>query len=158
MNDFELKLSLLLEITTKKRKLLDTILNMTYNQNCIALSELDSDSRNLFMELAKEKQGSIDEVYNLDIVFQRTFDSIKHLFSDELTSEQRQKFIALQHVIDEVISLDTKICELEANNSTLLEGKKLSVQKINVPKVSKSKLLEQYNKQNNSFIKNKLTH
>ncbi len=158
MNDFELKLSLLLEITTKKRKLLDTILNLTCNQNCIALSELDSESRNLFMELATEKQKSIDEVYNLDTVFERTFDSIKHLLSEELTDELKPKFVALQHVIDEVILLDNKICELEANNGTLLEGKKLSVQKINIPKVSKSRLLEQYNKHNNSYVKNKLTH
>ncbi len=148
MDDFGVKISLLLEITNKKKILLETIFNITYNQNCIALGELTSDSRKLFMNLAKEKQKSIDEVYNLDTVFQRTFDSIKHLLNTSLSDEQKNKLQKLQNVIDEVIRLDKNICELESNNSSLLEDKKINVSKIDVPKVTKNKLLEQYNKQN----------
>ncbi len=151
MDDFGLKISLLLEITNKKKILLDTIFNITYNQNCIALGDLDQQSRNLFMQLAKEKQKSIDEVYSLDTVFQRTFDSVKHLLNTELSTDQKAKLAELQTTIDIVMALDKKICELESNNGSLLESKKLDVQKIDVPKVAKNKLLEQYSKQTTAF-------
>ncbi len=151
MDDFGLKISLLIEITNKKKALLDTIYNITFNQNCIALGDLDTKNRNLFMQLAKEKQKSIDEVYNLDTVFQRTFDTVQHLFSSNLSDEQKVKLRELQSIIDEVMAFDKKICELESNNGSLLENRKLDVKKIDVPKVAKNKLLEQYSKQNNNI-------
>ncbi len=155
MDEFGLRLSLLLDITEKKKNLLEIILNITFNQNCIVLNELSFETRSMFMDLANEKQKSIDEVYNLDTVFQRTYDQIKHLFSSDVSEENKNKLLVLQNTIDEVMNLDNKICELESNNSSLLETKKLDVQKINIPKASKNKLIEQYNKQNNSYAKNK---
>ncbi len=156
MDEFGLRLSLLLEITGKKKNLLEIILNITFNQNCIVLGELTTETRQLFMELAKEKQKLIDEVYSLDTVFQRTYDAVKHLFNDIDKDSFKETLVSLQDTIDEVISLDGKICEIESNNNTLLEQKKLDVQKINVPKADKNRILEQYNKQSSNYLKNKL--
>lgn len=156
MDEFGVRLSVLLDITQKKNVLLDTILNITYNQNSVVISELTTENRQLFMALAKEKQKLIDEVYSLDTVFQRTYDAIKHLFDTQLKQSDKDKLTQLQELIDMIIVLDEKICALEADNTTLLENKKLEVQKINVPKTNKNRLLEQYNQQSSNYLKQKL--
>lgn len=157
MDEFSIKLSLLLDITSKKNNLLTTVLNLTENQNCIAVGTLDESSRNLFMQLAKEKQKAIDEVYNMDTVFSRTYDSVKDSFNNPvLTDEDRDKLVRLQNMIDEVLKKSDKICSIESDNNTLLENKKLEVQKINVPKGDKNRVLEHYKNQNTNYNKIKL--
>lgn len=130
MDEFALRISLLIKITNKKKEYLELIKNITYNQNSIVIAnEIDSNSRQLFMNLAKEKQTIIDEVYNLDTVFQRTYNSIKHLFNNSLSKEYKLKLKELQSIIDNIILLDKQICEIESNNSDLLENKKKTLEK-----------------------------
>lgn len=121
MDELGLRISLLMKITSKKKEHLELIQNITYNQNAIVLGDLSKESRQMFMSLANEKQKMIDEVYNLDIVFQRTYNSIKHLFNNSLSREYKVKLKTLQSIIDCVMDLDKKICELESSNSVLLE-------------------------------------
>lgn len=153
MDEFSVRLSLLLDITTKKKSILEIILNLTENQNCVALSELDKDSRALFMELSHEKQKKIDDVYNLDVVFDRAYESIKDCFSGELSEETRQKVLLLQNAIESVMNLNDKICAIESMNNDLLENKRQEVQKIDVPKADKNKLIDHYKMQANNFNK-----
>lgn len=153
MDEFSVRLSLLLDITTKKKNILEIILNLTENQNCVALSALDKESRALFMELSNEKQKNIDEVYNLDIVFDRAYESIKDCFSNELSDETREKVLQLQNTIDGVMNLNDKICSIESINNDLLENKRQEVQKIDVPKADKNRVIDHYKMQANNFNK-----
>lgn len=163
MDELGVRLSLLLEITTKKKTLLEMILNITYNQNCIVNNNLDHDSRQLFLELSKEKQKGIDEIYSLDTVFQRTYDTIKNAFNPNISDNNKQKLKQLQIIIDDVVLMDKNICELESANSSLLEHKKNVIEKstvshknTNAQKSNYNKAIEQYNIQNNNYSKHKL--
>ncbi len=160
MDELGVRLSLLIEITSKKKNLLDLILNITYNQNCIVTNELDQDGRKLFLDLATEKQKMIDEIYSLDTVFQRTYDTIKNAFNPTISGDNKQKIKTLQEIIDSVVSLDDSICELESSNSTLLEHKKSIIEKKVSPNSNKqlnmNKAIEKYNVQNNNYNKHKL--
>lgn len=161
MNELGVRLSLLVDITIKKKDLLEIILNITFNQNCIVTNELDQDSRKLFLDLSVEKQKVIDEIYNLDTVFQRTYDTIKNSLNPSISEEDKQKIKSLQEIINSIVVVDSKICELESTNSSLLEHKKSIIEKniIKNPKVLKSnmnKAIEQYNIQNNNYSKHKI--
>lgn len=134
MDEFGLRISLLIKITSKKKEYLELIQNITYNQNSIVLGDLTKDSRQMFMTLAKEKQKMIDEVYSLDTVFQRTYNSIKHLFNNSLSKDYKLKLKNLQTIIDDVMIIDTQICELESYNSNLLEEKMNKIEKSNTYK------------------------
>ncbi len=160
MDELGVRLSLLVEITTKKKNLLDLILNITFNQNCIATNDLDQVSRKLFLDLSGEKQKVIDEIYSLDTVFQRTYDTIKSSLNPTISEDNKQKIRTLQEIIDTVVSLDTSICELESANSALLEQKKDIIEKNISPKSTNQKLhmnkaIEKYNIQNNNYGKHK---
>lgn len=140
MDELGLRISLIIKITSKKKEYLELIENITCNQNAIVLGDLTKDSRQMFMNLAKEKQKMIDEVYNLDTVFQRTYNSVKHLFNNSLSKEYKIQLKQLQVMIDNVMTLDKHICEMESSNSNLLEEK-----------------MRKLNQNNNSIYKEKST-
>lgn len=153
MDQFYVKLLLLLDISTKKRDTLEIILNLSENQNCVAKSSLNDESRALFMALATEKQKHIDEVYAMDTAFQRTYDAIKDGFKQDLDQETREKLVSLQDTINDIIALDNNICSIESENNDLLEKKKLEVQKIDIPKGDRNKVIEHYKKQSSNYNK-----
>ncbi len=145
MDQFNLKIKLLLDITVKKRDVLIKILNITENQNCILKNKkVDADILEMFRFLADEKQKAIDEVLSQDTVFQRTFDGINHLLSNNLSDQQRNYVATLQSLIDEIVTLDEKIRQFERLNNEEAEKKEKENMKINVPKMDKNKLMEHY--------------
>ncbi len=154
MDQFNLKIKLLLDITTKKRDVLTKILNVTENQNCILSGDkVDKATLEMFRFLDKEKQKGIDEVLSLDTVFQRTFNSIHHLLNN-LTQEQKDYIGQLQVLIDEITILDEKIRKSERANNKVAEKKEEQIKNINVPKMDKNKLMEHYKK--NSKVNSKI--
>ncbi len=109
------RLSLLLDILKKKRKVLELILSISENQN-VVLHSLDyNTASSYFSEMSSEKQTHIDEVLSCDSVFQSLFEDIKDVL-DVIPPEFKPLIAGIQAEIKAVMDLDIKIRVQEEKN------------------------------------------
>jgi hydroxymethylpyrimidine pyrophosphatase-like HAD family hydrolase len=139
------KLALLLEITKKKLKTLEEILNITENQNTIARQDLvDHD---LFSQLHEEKQLRIDKLTELDNYFQSVYTEIK----PELDSHPelfRQSIKVIKQLIKDITELEMQIQLAEEKNRQLLYLKSMQqMMPLKPITVSKSTAAKRYHDQ-----------
>ncbi len=139
------KLTLLLEISKKKFKVLEEILNITENQNTIA--QQNSVDHDLFSELHEEKQLRIDKRTELDNYFQSVYIEIKPAL-DRHPDLFRQSIKMLKQLIKQITELEMQIQLGEEKNRQLLYHK--SLQQMMPPKpitVSRSTAAKRYHDQ-----------
>jgi len=120
-DEFEIKLSLLLEILDKKQAALNDVLNISENQETLYLSPPSEERREFLVEMGREKQKQIDEVLACDEVFQRLFDSIADEFMEK-RDQHKEKVRLLQTRINDVLELDVKIRAQEEKGKTLVNA------------------------------------
>ncbi len=138
MSEFDININLLIDIISKKKSHLEQILNITLNQRELLGKE---DSKNLFIEMNKEKQILIDDVLALDNVFQRKFDLISHNFNSKIVvNSYREKIALIQDYTKSVLRLDNEIRVQEEKNTKRMKEVKTdrvkTIEKIKEAKAS----------------------
>ncbi len=136
-------ISILYDSLVQKQQLLEQILNITENQEQV-LKNIDESSefKELFHEMNRQKQLLIDEVLNLDNVFQNTYEKYSEIMLNR--PEHFTKGIKLlQELIQSVMDMDIKIRCREQNNKQLIPKPAKPI-----PIVNKNYLLKQYQKHN----------
>ena len=144
MIDFALQLTLLSDILERKKKALEQILNITENQETILKQEKSPEMVDMFNQMAAEKQNYVEIVLQADSIFQKNFDGLKDSF--DLMAEHHLKEIKLlQAQITAITDFDVAIRVKEKRNKEVAEAGR-TIQKIQAKKVSKSYMLQQYEK------------
>ncbi|MDR1531102.1 MAG: hypothetical protein LBS62_02775 [Clostridiales bacterium] len=152
MDNFETSLKLLLDILLKKKETLTQIFNITENQGTALAAAADghkADSEELaaikflFDGMNDEKQVLIDKVINGDNVFQDIFSRLGAEF-EERAEEQAELIRLLQSGIKDVMDLDVKIRLQERQNQMFISKGGSSGGKLNIPKATKSYMLDKY--------------
>ena len=147
MDEFEIKLKILINIVEEKNRLLTGIFDITENQETFLRSEHSSEEfKMFFMEMTDEKQKYIDKVLDSDSLFQKIFAEIDDIFPKK-AQEHREAVIYLQGQIKIATELDIKIKALEQKSKTILE-KQRYLPKVSPSKMSKENLISKY-KDNN---------
>jgi len=152
MNEFEIKVDMLISSLEKKREALNAILNITENQNLVL-----SDSSNpayvaMFNEMNAIKQENIDEVIEMDSLFQGVFGGISDGF-EQGAEDCKAKVALMQDLITEVLETDIKIRSAEQKNRLIADDlRQISAGSGNQPSKSqpngavRNHLLKQYEK------------
>jgi len=145
-NELGTKLSILLDVLNKKKFALACILGICENLEEIFLSELGQGSEFL-PEMGQEKQNLIEQVLEMDDVFQNVFDGIVADFQAN-HANHKEKVTALQEAINEVLELDIKIRAKETHlRERMLQGSAANLKKqasVTATHTNKSYILEQY--------------
>lgn len=138
-----IKLDYLKELLDKKMGALSKIYNITENQNMILLSKESSPEANVFFaEMNKEKLHLIDEVIDLDRLFQSSFKEIEYKL-DEAGKEYPETVKNMQTLINEILEKDISIRAWEQKNKEILDQIKKPSQKP-VQKAGKNYILNRY--------------
>ncbi len=121
MNEFEIRLHLLIDILDKKCETLNIILNLTENQGTI----LQSDNKThevleMFREVTAEKQRLIDEILYMDTAFNKSYELIKHNFSiPTVVQSNRSNILKMQGLITDISNITTSLELSERNNDDI---------------------------------------
>jgi len=144
MNEFEIKVDMLISSLEKKREALSAILNITENQKLVLADRAEPAYGAMFNEMNAIKQESIDAVMELDRLFQSVFESISPGFEENATAI-KDKVAYMQDLITEVLEMDIKIRAAEQRNKAVLDEGRIKPR--SAPgKTAKSNLLKQYEK------------
>jgi len=147
MDEFEIKLKILINIVEEKKNLLTSIYDITENQETFLKSGSSSEEFEMFfLEMVEEKQKYIDKVLDSDKVFQRIFLEISDGF-EEKASLYKELVTHLQYQIKIVTELDIKIKAVEQKSKGILEKRRIPSKTV-VSKMSKDNLFTKY-KENN---------
>lgn len=144
----------LIEISNNKYEILQHVLQLTQRQN----EEIIQNQPDKFLALCQEKQHFIEKTNELDLLFEKQYDSIKELAGDDYIDviSTHMQLKELQKTIIQIKRITEEIVALEASNKDgykkmLNEVKKLI--KHSVPNVQQS--ISLYKKMN-SFKKEKI--
>lgn len=138
-----LKLDYLNELLAKKMETLNKIYNITESQNMILLSKDSSPEANVFFtEMNKEKLHLIDEVIDLDRLFQSSFKEIEEEL-DTAGKEYTDTIKNMQALINEILEKDIAIRAWEQKNKALLDRLKKPSQRP-AQKAGKNYILNKY--------------
>ena len=120
MSEFEIKVDMLLSSLEKKREALSAILNITENQNLVLADRSNPAYAAMFNEMNNIKQENIDEVIELDNLFQGVFGGISEGF-EEMAENCKPKVSQMQDLISEVLEMDIKIRAAEQKNRVIAD-------------------------------------
>lgn len=118
MDEFGLRLKMLIDILDKKWRLLSRVTNIVENQGTILKSaDKTKETLEIFRVLTDEKQKVIDEIFALDSAFNTTYDKIKHNFDNKVvTNAYRQEISQMQGYIKDILINSENITILEKSN------------------------------------------
>lgn len=140
MEQLETNLSLIIDILGKKKEALETVLNITLNQD-IVIGSTEDESNSIFLIMNEEKQRLIDEVLKIDSILERKLSNIAKELEDEKTiKKSKNKISIMQNKIIEIITIDQDIRDSESKNKN-----KISKRQGNL--AGKINALELYNKE-----------
>jgi len=120
MNEFEIKVDMLISSLEKKREALNAILNITENQNLVLLDRADRSYVAMFNEMNAIKQQNIDTVLEMDNIFQGVFGGISDGF-EQMAENCKEKVSKMQDIISEVLETDIKIRAAEQKNRLIAD-------------------------------------
>ena len=152
MNEFEIKVDMLISSLEKKREALNAILNITENQNLVLSERPNPAYVAMFNEMNNIKQGNIDTVMEMDSLFQGVFGGISDGF-EQMAEGCKPKVSHMQDLITEVLETDIKIRAAEQKNRVIADEIRQSTntpgnppQKAQPNATTKNHLLKQYEK------------
>lgn len=118
MDEFGLRLKMLIDILDKKWRLLSRVTNIVENQGTILKSaDKTKETLEIFRVLTEEKQKVIDEIFALDSAFNTTYDKIKHNFDNKVvTNAYRQEISQMQGYIKDILIHSENITIIEKSN------------------------------------------
>ena len=152
MNEFEIKVDMLISSLEKKREALNAILNITENQNLVLSDRSNPDYVAMFNEMNNIKQENIDVVIEMDSLFQGVFGSISDGF-EQMAEVCKPKVSLMQDIITEVLETDIKIRAAEQKNRLLADEIRKNTNAPGMPAekpqpngATKNHLLKQYEK------------
>ncbi|MDR2898898.1 MAG: hypothetical protein LBU94_01130 [Clostridiales bacterium] len=144
MDDFGVKIELLISSLEKKRAALETVLNLTENQHAVLSEQITKETSEMFSLMNSTKQDLIDEIIQMDSVFQGIFNGISDGFEEKALPDHRDKVAQMQAIIKQVMELDIKIRSAEQMNKDLTNITRKP--KAPAAKQTKNSLLKQYEK------------
>lgn len=150
VDDFGIRLKLITDILQKKIDVLKLLLNVTENQGVV----LESKNKNeialtMLRTLTDEKQRMIDEILQMDSVFQKTYTAIKHNFQNQsVTKQYKKEILHMQGTIREISVISDKIVLAERYNDNITKtmSKAINERKTVTSNATKNNLLQMYNK------------
>ena len=157
MDEFEIKVDMLLSSLEKKREALNVILNITENQNLVLSDRSNPAYAAMFNEMNVIKQENIDAVIEMDSLFQGVFGGISDGF-EQGAENCKTKVSLMQDIITEVLETDIKIRAAEQRNRVIADEIRRTVNTPDTPPpksqpnaTTRNHLLKQYekNKKNN---------
>ncbi|MCL2565670.1 MAG: hypothetical protein FWE24_07665 [Defluviitaleaceae bacterium] len=143
MNEFEIKMDILISSLGEKNEILNLILNITENQEQLIDMDKSEEMWDMFVEMNEAKQEHIDRVVELDNIFQGVFEGISDNFEDK-AREIPEKTANLQALINASLELDVKIRATEQRNRAELSKFKKTAPARVVANTSKAELLKRY--------------
>jgi hypothetical protein len=144
LDDFGVKIELLISTLEKKRAALETVLNLTENQHAVLSERITNETSEMFSAMNSTKQDLIDEIVQTDSVFQGIFNGISDGFEEKALLNHRDSVAKMQNIIKEVMELDIKIRSAEQLNKGLTYIARKP--KPHALKQTKTSLLKQYEK------------
>ncbi|NLK97759.1 MAG: hypothetical protein GX272_06735 [Epulopiscium sp.] len=133
--EVQVQIKILLEILSKKKKLLDQIYTITENQKLII--EAKENNMNLFDQLSKEKKLQIEEVNDLDKHFDNIYKKISYDINNNAEA-YKELIKSLQEEIKIITDIGIKIQILEEKNSQLIKIKFVNINR-EIKSISKGK-------------------
>ncbi len=123
MQDFKIKLNLIIDILREKNSKLNTLAVITENQGTILESrEKSKESVAMLSELIDEKQKIIDEVLGYDDVFLKKYEEIKGEFdNEEVRRANREEILEMQELIISINDNNEKVITLEKANDEIVK-------------------------------------
>ena len=143
MNEFEIKMDMLISSLKEKNDTLNVILNITENQEQILDIDKGEETWAMFVQMNEAKQEHIDRIVELDNIFQGVFEGISEGFESN-AGELPEKTTNLQALINESLELDVKIRAAEQRNKSELSKFKRVAPARPVANASKAGLLKRY--------------
>ncbi len=131
MQDFKIKLNLIIDILREKKSKLNTLAIITENQGTILESrEKSKESVTMLTELIEEKQKIIDEVLGYDDVFLKKYEEIKGEFdSEEVRRANRDAILEMQELIISINESNEKVITLERANDEIVKRLRNNIEK-----------------------------
>ncbi len=131
MQDFKIKLNLIIDILREKNTKLKTLAVITENQGTILESrEKSKESVGMLSHLIEEKQRLIDEVLGYDDVFLKKYEEIKSEFDkEEVRRANRDAILEMQELIVEINENNDKVIVLEKANDEIVKNLKNTIEK-----------------------------
>ncbi len=131
MQDFKIKLNLIIDILREKNSKLKTLAIITENQGTILESqEKSKESITMLTELIEEKQKIIDEVLGYDDVFLKKYEEIKSEFdSEEVRRANRDEILEMQELIVSINDNNEKVITLERANDEIVKKLRNNIEK-----------------------------
>ncbi len=121
MEDFKLKLNLIIDILREKNTKLQTLAIITENQGTVLESkEKSKETMEMLTNLIDEKQKLIDEILRFDDVFLKKYEEIKDFFDvEEIRRENREAILEMQELIVAINEGNDKVITLERANDEI---------------------------------------
>lgn len=147
MDIFETKIKILIDISKDKNKILEAIYNITENQETFLISNYSAENFKMFFsEMSEEKQKYIDEILEIDNLFQKIFGELDDTF-EEQAPKYKELVKCLQKKIKTATELDIKIRAVEQKNRDIIK------QIYNKPQllpsdITKKTMIDKYKKNN----------
>ena len=153
MNDnnmIDTQLGILIDILNIKMQLLESVLNISENQEYLIMQPPSDERTEMFKEMTEEKQRHIDLVLESDERFQSIFDKIKDIVEAN-GAEYKPRLLEMQDLITVILETDVKIRAQEQKNRDVLHNQMLSMQMkkpppndITITGEAKNKVIEKY--------------
>lgn len=131
MEDFKIKLNLVIDILREKNSKLKTLAIITENQGTVlGSSQKTSESVEMLTQLIEEKQKLIDEILGYDDVFLKTYDQIKDEFEkEEVRKLYRDEILEMQELIVSISEGNEKIIVLERSNDEIVKSLRNNIER-----------------------------